>query len=279
MNTSLKPSQPSAGSRARGGVAIGLALCACAAQANLITNGDFEGGTFSGWSLFTTDHGTLGPIGNPNLPQVLSFDTAGSGASRAAAFSVGERTPIGSQDGGGIYQSFSAPAGQLSISLDIAANLSVPEQNSEGGVFSLLLDDVVLDTFRVGQIFGDTVRHTLSASGNFGAGMHELRILITRPAIPAEILTQYIDNVVVAGAQVPEPGSLGLLAIAMAGLVLTRRGLPPDGAALRPSAPTDTELGAVDRGMLRVMPLRRSCTRSIGSGWADAVTTASSAAL
>lgn len=205
----------------RAAAALWLALHTCAAQANLVTNGDFEAGTFNGWSLFTTAHGTLGPLGA--LPQVLGFDTTGAGISRAAAFSVGELTPIGSQDGGGIYQSFSASSAWLSISVDIAANLAGAEQNAEGGVFSLLLDGQEIDRFRVGQIFDQTVRHTLIASGEFGAGTHELRIQITRPATQANGLIQYIDNVEVTDVmQVPEPGSFTLAGIALTWLAAHR---------------------------------------------------------
>ena len=92
-----------------------------ASAVELIANGDFAAGNFSGWTLFTTTNGTLGP--SP-LPNVVSFDTNGGGANNAAHFEVGQ--PTGSefnvQRGGGLRQSFATTAaGILNFSADIAA--------------------------------------------------------------------------------------------------------------------------------------------------------------
>ena len=64
--------------------AVGL-LVPAAANADLISNGDFSTG-LTGWTVFTTANGTTGA----GLPDVVSFNTTGSGASNSAQFNVGE---------------------------------------------------------------------------------------------------------------------------------------------------------------------------------------------
>jgi hypothetical protein len=56
-------------------------------------------------------------------------------------------------------------------------------------------DGVVFDSFVTGHIENaTTIRSSLSANGNYGSGTHELRILITRPALPGSVLAQYVDD-------------------------------------------------------------------------------------
>src|SRR4051794_15573680 len=87
------------------------ALFVAAAAAAAVVNGDFESGDLTGWTTFTTANGTLG------TPAVVSFDTTGTGASRAAQFNVGENTYTGVYEGGGIYQIVNA-TGLFTVSAD-----------------------------------------------------------------------------------------------------------------------------------------------------------------
>jgi len=199
-------------------------LSATPASANLILNGNFETGTFANWTQFTTPDGRIGTTTTPGTPQVTSFNTTGSGASLAAEFSVAQIIGAGgAQEGGGIFQNFFTSSGKLDISMDIAVDRPSTVPNAEGGVFKLLLDSVEIDSFTTGDITNQTIRSVLSASGDFGAGTHELRILITRPFGESDFeLAQYVDNVVV-NETAPAPATLGLLGLGLAGLGWSRR--------------------------------------------------------
>lgn len=179
-----------------------------AARAGFI-NGDFQTGDFTGWTTFTTAIGSIG------TPAVVSFDTTGSGASLAAQFQVGRTDFLGSsQEGGGIFQSVvvSTP-GHFELSVDIAAEKTSERSNGEGGVFTLLLDGVAVDSHAFGPIAGNTtLRSSLGATVNLSAGAHEFRVLITRPARAPDSLYQYVDNARFEQlTAVPEPSSLALL--------------------------------------------------------------------
>lgn len=203
------------------------------AWASLITNGDFEGGNLNGWTVFTTETGTTGIT-----PEAASFDTTGNGASQAAHFRVGQSEPTFTEEGGGIFQTFTLLAdGVIDISLDIASTLNrATSRNGAGGVFSLILDGVVLDSHDFGSIEAmDIERAMLSASIEATAGLHELRILMTRAFIQVDGANvtpeQYIDNVIVTAANQPEPpvvavaepGTLALMGLGLAGLGFARR--------------------------------------------------------
>ena len=196
-----------------------FAIVSVAAQANLIVNGDFESGNLTGWTTFATSAGTIG------TPAVVSFDTTGSGASNSAQFLVGRLTGTGTPEGGGIYQTFAFGGGSILLRADIAARDPNASGNSSGGIFELLVDGIVLDTFDFGSIAGNsTERGSLDYAGSLGAGSHELRVRMTRGFTIEEGATpyQYIDNVT-AIASIPEPGTLALLGLGLAGLAATRR--------------------------------------------------------
>jgi hypothetical protein len=192
-------------------------------QAALI-NGDFQTGDLTGWTTFTTGNGTIG------TPTVVSFDTAGTGASLASRFSVGQVINSGSQQGGGIFQSVvvSTP-GIYDLYVDIAVARLNSSNNGSAGVFSLLLDGVTIDSHDFG-IFpggGTTLRSSLAQTVNLAARTYEFRVLVTRPFTVPDGLGQYLDNARFDPvlSTVPEPTSLAIFGIGacVAGLGAARR--------------------------------------------------------
>ncbi|PKB79283.1 MAG: hypothetical protein BZY88_14165 [SAR202 cluster bacterium Io17-Chloro-G9] len=170
------------------------------AQVNLLTNGDFETGDINGWTQFTTEFGSLGA----GYPMVGPFDTNGDGtATNSAQFSVGQSSAyvktagVSENQGGGLYQTLDLAAGDYSLTADIAAGDEGSNYgNGKAGLFELLLDGVVMDSEDLGPIGANATKHSmLVAMPGVSAGMHEIRIRITRPAGEATTLTQYLDNI------------------------------------------------------------------------------------
>ncbi len=182
-----------------------LLMCSVGAQANLIVNGDFETGNTSGWTSFITPSGSLGNTG------VSFFETSDSITSRAGRFQVGSSN--GTLQGGGIFQTVNTGSGFFDFNLDIASS---GFSNGSGGLFSVLVDGVVLDTFDFGFING-TERSQLSGVVNLAAGNHEFRILIERAFGGAP--SQYVDNVALTASAVPIPAAIWLFGTGLIGLV------------------------------------------------------------
>ena len=210
-----------------GGALMALALATSASATQLVTNGDFATGDFTGWSFFND-----GDLGHPPAPQVTSFDVSGSGASLAAEFQVGQFPGTGVPGGGGIGQSITTTAGLLTFSADFAAFTFLNIANGSGGLFSVLLDGVTLDSFDTGLIDGLSVeRGSLAFSATVTAGSHLLQLQATRPftngggyrATPL----QYFDNVSAtqSGGAVPEPATWGLMIVGfgVTGAAIRRR--------------------------------------------------------
>lgn len=210
---------------------MALAMATTAAQAaELVTNGDFATGDFTAWTLYTTINGTLGPA---PAPQVTSFDVTGSGASTAAEFQVGRAVPEnGGNAGGGIFQSITTISGLLTFSADFASFASTV-QNSSGGLFSVLLDGVTLNSFDTGSIAGGSIERGSLAFGMIvTAGTHVLSLQATRPfttGVPGPLYGrtpfQYFDNISATQGAVPEPATWGLMitGFGLAGGALRRR--------------------------------------------------------
>src|SRR5262249_46085966 len=188
-----------------------------AANADIVTNGNFATGDFTGWTQFTTSNGILGPSGS-GLPAVTSFDVPGSGAQNAAHFKVGQASPFSGQQGGGITQTVTLPGGSVSFSADIAAMGNSLAGNAEGGVFNVLLDGVTEDTVDIGHIdAGAVIRDTLSFTQTETAGAHTLEMLITRPFIVTPAAPeQFITNIAMAAVPGPIAGA-GLPGLILAG--------------------------------------------------------------
>ena len=206
-----------------------LLLVPAAAEADLLTNGDFAAGDLTGWTVFTTANGTNGQAANGDpLPRVSGFETVAGVPSDAAEFRVGQATGGGGGPaaGGGLLQIFSSGAGTLSFSGDVAAFSPAP--NAAGGTFEVLLDGQVLDAATFGFLnTNETGRAALAFTAPTAGGQRELRLRLTRPfgVGNASTPTQYLDNLTLTltPAAVPEPSALALLLLA--GLVPAARRL------------------------------------------------------
>jgi hypothetical protein len=195
---------------------------------SLVSNGDFATGDLTGWTLFTSNNGSLGTL--PGLPGVTHFDTGENGVSNGAAvFQVGEAAWLGvhQREGGGLQQNFLSPvSGQLSIRLDIAVQ-SGAYANDVAGIFSVCMDNLLLDTFNFESVTPDippytTQRGQLCGSTFVAAGLHDLKILIERPVLASDATPlQYLDNIVVA---IPEPNTGALILIGLALVVVGATG-------------------------------------------------------
>lgn len=206
---------------ALGAALVALPMLSTGANAGvqLVSNGDFATGNFSGWTLFTTTNGTLGPA---PLPQVASFDVTGSGASTAAHFEVGQPGTLyeyNVQRGGGLRQSFTTTAaGTLDFSADIASTSTY--NNGAGGLFTVFLNGVSLATYDFGSVTaGTTERATLNFSTAVGVGLQNLEILVTRPNT-SFLVGQYIDNIsaIETVAGVPEPSTWAMMLLGFVGI-------------------------------------------------------------
>jgi len=203
-------------------------------HANLIQNGSFSTGDFTGWTRFTTENGSLGIR---QLPRITSFDVAGTGPTITAEFQVGQITvdSTGTRAGGGIEQVVATDAGLYRFDADIAGLTTHPDPDV--GNVSVLVDGISEDTVNFGprnlsRPFMPLQRDTLTFTTSLSAGMHEIEILITRNLQNSMLSPdQFITNITLAPVPpidpdpVPEPATWTILGAALAGLAIARRRL------------------------------------------------------
>jgi hypothetical protein len=194
-------------------VALLAVFAAQAGATNLLVNGSFESGDFTGWTLGTTSNGTWGE----GYPIVTGWPMGGGNALKAE---VGQLSSNGLFEGGILSQTFNSGAGAATLSFDWAAMGDGTHTNADGGLFELVLDGTVLAQFDVGEInANDLLNGTLTANVNLSAGQHTFEIDVLRPylAQPGGTPYQYVTNADVEGT-VPEPGSLILMGSGVLGL-------------------------------------------------------------
>lgn len=207
-----------------------LAVSAAPAQAvEVISNGNFESG-LTGWTGYITAHGTISQIpgysgGTPDLPAVKSFNTTGSGASNALALNAGANPSSATPEGGGVTQTFTTTGGIATFSANIANQwLSQSASIASIGLFSVLLDGVVMDSHDFGIVTanptGWTFLSTLNFTTNLSAGEHTLALQVTRMYAPAlGVDAEYFDNVSLnVTSAVPEPSTWAMMILGFAGV-------------------------------------------------------------
>lgn len=205
--------------------ALAIGMAAPVQAVELITNGNFSNG-LNGWALALTPNGSAG-IG---FPAATTFDVTGSGATTAAQFQVGQVDFQNGVPAGILFgQSIFTDAGSLSFSMDFAAFNPNDNFNTQGGIFSVLLNGLVQDSFATGGIAPQTtLRGSLAFNSAVTAGTQSLQVQITRPFSPRII--QYITNVSAMNVSdingaVPEPSTWTMLiaGFGLAGAMLRRR--------------------------------------------------------
>ncbi len=198
------------------GVVTLLLHVAGTGRASALANGDFSTGDFSGWTLLTDANGTLGS------PEVVAFDTAGTGTpSLSAQFNVGRTGLPVDIAGGGIAQNVNLPGGPVVLSVDIAVQSS--SNNADGGLFELLFDGTVVASYDVGAVNLDTIyRDTLTATiDNVTAGTHQFEVHIGREfgSSLGNTPDEYLDYASIVS--VPEPASLTLCCLGASAIVVS----------------------------------------------------------
>lgn len=190
--------------------------------AQTFVNPDFEGGNLNGWTITNT------AIGTTTVQDVVPFDIdfgGPLGTSLVARFSVGRATTSSAAEGIEFTQMLNLTMGNPYVVSFNAAAYREPGAgaNSQGGIFDVIVDGVVMGTWAAGSTSGSTQNSSL-VSGNFVAastGPHSIGVRITRPfTVPAVPLYQVVDNFSIV---VPEPGTFVALGVGLAGLLALRR--------------------------------------------------------
>jgi PEP-CTERM motif len=212
------------------GCAFFIAASAVPAQAvEVITNGNFEAG-LNGWTGFTTANGTISQVpgyagGTKDLATVKSFNTTGSGASNALFLNAGANPSSPNKEGGGVTQTFTSTGGTATFFANIADDwLNTSASVASIGLFSVLLDGVVMDSHDFGVVtansHGWNLLSTLNFTTTLSAGQHTLALEVTRQFAPAtNVDAEYFDNVSLnVVAAVPEPSTWAMLILGFAGV-------------------------------------------------------------
>ncbi|HSF08837.1 MAG TPA: hypothetical protein VLA60_05450 [Nitrospirales bacterium] len=176
----------------------------CPVSAEVLRATDFESGTLSDWTVFSTSNGTLGGKGFPTVAQ-CDLGNRGS-VSHCLQVQVGQLhfAPAHEvQQGGGINLTTMTNAGLIQLSARVGATYHSPDykRNLNGGLFEWVVDDQVIADLDVGPIEdGGTVQHHFIGKVPVAAGRHTIQLRVTRPfqsgaGKPSPV--QFIDDVLV----------------------------------------------------------------------------------
>jgi hypothetical protein len=173
-------------------------------EAGILNQTNFENGKMAPWEIFVTPNGTLGRAG---LPTVAPFETGKDGQeSKSLQFKVGQvrydpdNEP---EQGGGLVIQIATETGTLSLSAHVAVTYHSPKdkRNLAGGLFQWVVDEQVIAIHEIGPIEkGRILRHHLNAHHTINAGVHTIRLRITRPftSRPGQDAPfQYVDDLLI----------------------------------------------------------------------------------
>jgi len=199
-----------------------LASIGGAANAQMFFNGNFEAGNLSSWAISNTTNG------QSPVQTTVQYDIDGPGArptNWAAKFNVGQVAfQSGVPAGIELVQGLNLTAGltyyfdfDWSVLRDIATN------NSQGGIFSLIVNGNAISTQAAGATVGTTpiYGHVTGIFTPTTSGVHFVGARIERPFTPGASLHQYVDNFAVTA--VPEPASMAALGLGIAAILRRRR--------------------------------------------------------
>ena len=173
-------------------------------EAAILNQTNFENGEMAPWDTFLTSNGTVGGAG---WPAVSSFETAQDGqGSKALQFKAGqvrydpENEP---EQGGGVVVHVKTETGKLELSANVAVTYHSPKdkRNLAGGLFQWIVNDQVIASQDMGPIDNHAIlRHHLKASHQVNAGVHSIRLRLTRPftSHPGQHAPfQYVDDLLI----------------------------------------------------------------------------------
>ena len=173
-------------------------------EAGLLNQTNFENGKMAPWEIFVTPNGTLGGTG---LPTVALFETVKDGqVSETLQFKVGQvryDPDNKTEQGGGLVIQVSTKAGTLNLSAAVAVTYHSPKdkRNLAGGLFQWVVDEQVIASHDIGPIEnGRILRHHLNAHHLVNAGVHIIRLRITRPFTSYQgqhAPFQYVDDLLI----------------------------------------------------------------------------------
>ncbi len=210
--------------------ALSMTALGAHASANLLTNGNFETGNYTGWSVNTQSgsNGSLQVVANNGGNSPISGFAYASNANGGNWFSITDQSGPGSYS---LTQSFTlATASTVTISFDLFANnqsgvdinngrdyTAGGDQNAEvdlllGGAnaFTNASADIVSTLYGPGSntVGNPSPWSSFSSTLALAAGTYQLRFAETDNQ---SFFQEGVDNVSVTTAAVPEPGSMALM--------------------------------------------------------------------